>query len=136
MMIQTDKSGMLTGFPLHDSKLCALSYANASLELTLDKGGKRYVIYIKNIRCSGFSNFKLDGILSEIFLWKVSDVPQEILQISDGAWSVLFSDVTESSAIQAEIQNVKKRFFECFLVQINFSYGGSFALICDDLSIS
>ncbi len=128
-------SGLLTGFPLHDVDLVAFSYRDEDFDLTFKKGIEQHNIRLVRITENGFSGFKFNAILSEIFLWKVGEVPDSILSLKDGAWADIFGANLDASRLKLEVERLVTSRAESWLVQFNFSYGGSFSAVCREVQI-
>jgi hypothetical protein len=134
--MKTDDSGMLLGFPLHDSQLVSVFYEESCCHLNFKKESSCCLIKLTGISYSGFQCFKFNAVLSEIFSWRVREVPPEIADMEDGAWRTLLCDIPVGMAMDSTIESLLCTRGDSLLVQFNFSYGGSFALICDEMSVA
>jgi hypothetical protein len=134
--MKTDKSGMLLGYPLHDSELISISYQDSSARLIFIGREGRVSVKLNGITHSGFRDFKFNAILSEIFAWKVCEVPSEIINVQDGAWRTLLSDLSGEDILRSAVSAICKSHSNALLVQFNYSYGGSFAVICTEMSVT
>lgn len=134
--MKTDKDGMIEGHPLHDSELVSLVYHRDDLRLSFERGSSTTHIDLVHVKKSLFKDFKLNAVLSEIFVWKVAAVPENIIQVSDGAWRTLFADAASENMLLAEVAFALDKLKDDLLVQFNFSYGGSAALICGKMIVN
>lgn len=134
--MKADKSGMLVGYPLHDSELISISYRDSCSHLVFRSKDRHVAVELNGITYSGFKDFKFDAILSEIFVWQVDEVPSHIIDIEDGAWRTLFPDLSNEDALRSAVNSIRKSHNDSLLVQLNYSYGGSFAVICAEINIS
>ncbi|MFL9873803.1 hypothetical protein [Paraburkholderia megapolitana] len=129
-----DEHGMVTGLPLHDSHLARLNYDGIDLHVTLRTEGGHSRVELHEVKKSGFIGFRLNAILSEIFAWRVECVPEGVLNMNDGAWNTLLVGIySDSENLRSQVAQIQRDLKGSFLVQFNFSYGGSFAAICSDI---
>jgi len=131
--LSVDKAGMVLGLRVHDGylyKLAFLDSSNLHLGIRRSSGGLIAVdlIGLGELTVAGLWN---GAIVAELFQWKVNAVPDE------AHWNVLLSGKVSRvtpNAMRAAVLDIVHGRPTSFLVQVNFSYGGSIAAVCDRLA--
>lgn len=132
-----DKNAQVNNVPLHDSVLVETSILNKeSIELVFrNTAGHLIKVSANKIH---HINFRYWGaiILSEIFVWPVSAVPENTWEIPDSGWNALFSESFLSSEPRLEAKRIMLAHPSASLVVFGVSYGGGLAVVCENLDIN
>jgi hypothetical protein len=134
---RTDLNGMILGARVHDGTLTRFELAEAvDTKIEIRRISGELVVFV----LSGLGEWSVlelrDGaIVSEVFAWRTSVVPETTWLTGDSGWSALYRGLLpEQDARQRAAQIVRQR-PNAWLFQIGFSYGGILAAVCDSITI-
>jgi hypothetical protein len=133
----TDSSGVMLGFSYHDSSLVGLEWVQTSyLRIRLLTPNGINTVELCDLDTVSLQQVWNGAIISEIFAWPITAVPDAVWDMSDGAWHVLLSGRTKGSDERLTATQIMKRNPSAFLVQIMTSYGGTIAAVCEKINVS
>jgi hypothetical protein len=133
----TDGEGLIRGFSYHDSNLIGLEWLGSQyLRLTLSTLHGITTVEFDELDTVTVRDVWDGAIVSEIFVWPVTAVPEKVWEVSDGAWSVLLSGRTHRSDEKMAAAQIMKRKPSAFLVQVLNSHGGEIAVVCGKITVS
>jgi hypothetical protein len=134
---RTDKDGMLLGPRAHDGTIHGLDYGeDESLVLRVRRTGGDFVaIKVSGVKHVGVVQFRSGAIVSEIFAWKLRDFSNEIRDVPDGPWNVLFAGDLKFHDVQKAAERLIETWPDCYLLHVLCSYGGTLAALGSSIVI-
>ena len=133
----TDSAGVMRGFNYHDSGLVGLEWAETRyLRIRLLSPNGISTVELTDLEVVTLREVWDGAIVSEIFAWPISAVPETVWDMSDGAWHVLLSWRTRQSDERLAAAQITKRRPSGLLVQVLTSYGGAIAAVCENINVS
>jgi hypothetical protein len=133
----TDSAGVMLGFSYHDSSLAGLEWAETRyLRIRLLSRDSINTVELCDLDTVSLQQVWNGAIISEIFAWPITAVPDTVWDMSDGAWHVLLSGRSHRSDEKPAAAQIIKRRPSAFLVQVMTSYGGTIAAVCEKINVS
>ncbi|KFB67098.1 hypothetical protein [Candidatus Accumulibacter vicinus] len=136
--LHSDEYGRIYGAQIHDSRLEEFAFSDSRDALCIRlRGvtGKRTKVQLRGIVQLTVADLWNGAILSDIYVWKVSAVPDASWEIPDSAWNVLFTErATKEDALRLAKQ-IANEHPDAYLAQFECSYGGAIACVCDQIEL-
>jgi len=136
--LRTDQYGRVSGFHIHDSQMeeFAFSDRGATLNVRLRAtSGKPITVLLKGVVEFTAAELWNGAILSDLYVWKVSAVPEASWEIPDSAWNILFAHRATKEDSPNLARKIVREHPEAQLVQFECSYGGAIAAVCDQVDL-
>jgi hypothetical protein len=132
----TDQFGRIMGPRLHDGYLTGMQYSDGdALGLQIrNPSGEVVGIELLGISDINIAHLCNGVIVSDIYLWKVDSVP-DAWSVPDSAWNVLFAERYGLAGAKEKATKIAREKPDSLLVQLESSYGGAIAAICDEVKI-
>jgi hypothetical protein len=133
-----NSAGQLTGFGLHDSVLVGLSVEfDRSLRASFRRpDGSTAQLSLLGLGPVGAVALRNGAIVAEVFIWAPKQVPEDSIELVDGAWSVVFAgDIKQGDIRRVAERHISQGQFS-WMVLIECSFGGSLAALCQQIEVS
>jgi len=132
----SDGDGMLLGARAHDAVLISLEFVNRRrLLLTFRRvDGTEVKLSYEGVQEICLGQIWDDSIVSDIFIWSVSDVPAS--QLVDVGWNALFQGRASRQYLEEDIKKIIDRDRSQFLSVIGLVNGTSTAVVCKTLRVA
>lgn len=133
----TDVAGRVSGFPMHDSTIVGLEYADGErLVITLrDHHGGTTLVELHDVGEMNLEGLCNGAIVSDLWAWKVMESPGWTSQTPVGGWNALYRSRYGDDAKRMAVRAADER-PDALLVVLQCSYGGSLAAICSQITAS
>jgi hypothetical protein len=138
LALRSDEYGRVYGAQIHDSRLEEFSFSDGGDTLCIwirGASGKRTNVQLTGIVQLTVADLWNGAILSDIYVWKVSAVPNACWEIPDSAWNVLFAKRATREDAPKLAQRITNEHPGAYLVQFECSYGGAIASVCDRIDL-
>jgi hypothetical protein len=132
----TDTNGQLRGVAVHDGSLLDF-HASTDRQSYVIKAQSSEIVEVELIGVLDFNVVKFwqGAIVSEIFAWKLDEVPAQIWALADGAWNTLFDGRGSPEHAKRTAKRWTESMPEAYLFQMLCSYGGAFAAVCSEIAV-
>lgn len=127
----TDPEARLAVEGLHDSRIqefVFLENQRFSIRLRAEDGGARW-LHLEGLHLLGFQDFTSDAVLSDIYMWKLSEPTSSARRLPD-VWRALLGGNYLEPDFERTVNNIRTRHQELMLVLVDTSYGGTIAAVC------
>jgi hypothetical protein len=137
--LRVDNFGRPHNVPVHDSKVVDFSCSAQERSLRLHAGrpsSDGFVIYCTELIELNVRDLWEENILSDLFLWKVEDVPEFLPAVMDCPWGALLAGRVKVEMMGAESNRISTKYPGSILVVLSSSYGVTLAALCRGVEIS
>ncbi len=121
---------------IHDGRIVALHFVERqSLSISIaGNADQRIRAQLSGVREMNICELWNGAIVSALYVWGVRDLPDSLSQGGvSGGWGLLFADrFTEREAKEAAAR-IALKYPKAQFVQVDCSYGGKLAAVCDDI---
>lgn len=127
--------GQLTKLGLHDASIVGFSYRYDE-EFSFDMrrvDGSAVSLSLTKVTRFGCSGFQKGAIVSDVYIWRPGLTPAWHASDAEGAWAVLFGNEIDVATLPSVIKPIVEGREASFLVLVECSYGGSIALLCEEI---
>jgi hypothetical protein len=133
---QTDPTGLLRGVSVHDGHLTGLLYSPRRLRVAvLNIAGETIQFELSGVQELTIGELWNGAIVGSIYAWKASDVPDTSWGTPDSGWGALFRNRVAAVDAGLMVRRIRGRAPEPWLVQLECSYGGFIAALCEALQV-
>lgn len=134
---QVDGNGMLSGAPYHDGTLVGLHFVDkAHLTLAIRATDGQFThLGMHGLRAVNLVQMCEGTIVLYIWVWKLAEIPPDVWERRDGAWSVLCDSRLGSPGPRNMVERSRHDNPDSYLVALTSSYGGEVFAVCDDISL-
>lgn len=132
-----DEFGFLQGAPLHDGVITDLNYSHgdsADFLVSRDDLNSKTLLSCSGLVRFGSRLFLSEAIILSVLCWDLSNTPDFVSEAMDNPWRVLFGLDTREDILPI-IARQRQTYPSHKLVSISCSYGGDFALICENVEL-
>jgi hypothetical protein len=133
---KADEFGRALVAGVHDGRIASFAFAERAyvhLGISPASGGLIAVelsgVGELNIRelCNG-------SVVSAVYVWNVRSVPRTSWAVSDGGWNLLFANRLAKADVKEAAARIGLNRPKSWLVQVECSYGGAIAAVCDHVA--
>ncbi|WP_145640245.1 hypothetical protein [Neorhizobium alkalisoli] len=139
MNFSTDDRGRLALGGIHDSTITQFSLDAAAKRIgiqCLSDAGIITDFAATSLYTLNISALWEGSVISDIFVWDFTDVPDDYLFDPEIGWRHLFEGrIDDRNQLLAQIERYKERLPKAKLVSIGCSYGGNISFLCQELRI-
>lgn len=134
---KNDDSGRVIGANIHDGQV--VEYEFSSNKNNFHLGVRSLSGDLIRIELSGLREIRVDlfmgPIVSDVYTWTVDAAPTHTWEIPDSAWNVLFSSQMKLENAKKAAEKIIRDNPKSILIQVECSYGGAIAAVCDQVTI-
>lgn len=132
----TDTAGRMLGFGYHDASLTGLEWEDKRhLRLTFATPGGITTVEMSDLDTVTLRDVWNGLIVSDMFAWPITSVPEAVWDIADGAWHSLLAGRVHKADERSKAAEIIRRKPSGFLVQVLSSYGGTLAAVCGSITV-
>ena len=129
---KTDANGIVEGIPYHDFSIAGFRLEeNDSFSISIrGEVGDSTLIRLERPTEICIERFYNGSILSEIYVWRVEEVPQLDPTIRDSGWNALLDSRYHQADMKRFAADIVRENCGSHLVVLSCSYGGTIAVVC------
>jgi hypothetical protein len=130
----TDGDGLLCNFAYHDGVIIQFDASIDSMAFRIKDEASR-MVQIELFDVVEYSVLCLwrGAIVSDIYVWRLKEVPGHAWDVPGGAWSILFDG--RDRGAKREVDQWMASIPDAYLVQLECSYGGRLAAVCKGVNV-
>ena len=132
----TDEFGRALVGGIHDGRVVRFAFADGDyFNLTIRGEPNRLVeIELSGIGETNLCDMCNGSIVSTVYVWSVRSVPLSTWDLPNSGWNLLFSNRYAKPDVKELAARIALKRPHAKLVQVECSYGGSLAVVCDQVS--
>lgn len=133
----TDEFGRASVGGIHDGRIVSFAFAESdcfSLGI-LGEANRLVEIELSGIADMNVRDLCNGSIVSTVYVWSVRSVPLSTWDLPNSGWNLLFSNRYSKPDAKEFAARIALKRPQSKLVQVECSYGGSVAVVCDEVSI-
>ena len=134
----TDEFGRASVGGIHDGRIVRFAFAESDCFSLAILGEANRLVEIELFRIADMNVRDVcnGSIVSTVYIWSVRNVPLSTWDLPNSGWNLLFSNRYSKSDVKEFAARIALQRPQSKLVQVECSYGGSIAVVCDEVSIS
>lgn len=132
---KTGKDGIVLGARVHDGQIISISITDNEALIKIRRLDSSVVVFELN----GVDEWNLEfcngSIVSTIFIWGVSFLSEDSLEIPDSGWNMLYKSRYKIEDIRNRIKRIVRDTPQSSLIHFSCSYGGDIVATCKQVSV-
>ena len=128
---KTDANGIVRGVLYHDFSIVGFRSEEESVSISIrGYSGESGLIRLEQPTELCIESFYNGAILSEIYVWRVEEVPHLDPAIRDSGWNALLDSRYRRGDMKRFAADIVRKNPGFHLVVLSCSYGGTIAVVC------